>query len=838
MFLSTKQLLAQPKAIEQYGKKAQNLVYLQELGVNVPKFVVLPSGIIRDILGKSSDNWYKTGVLETEPELTDVQKKQILLELSEHFSANELVAVRSSAKLEDGDTASFAGMFRTNLEVALPDVPKSILACIKSSFSDSLLVYSRRNNIDPTENELSLIVQKMVTASVSGIVFTINSVGNYNDMHISAGLGSGEGIVSNKTDATSYFVNRQNKNIHIGDGTPDILTEAQVIALFDQCMVIEKRFKYPQDIEFSFDIEGKLHFLQSRNITNIDTKNLKILDNSNIVESYPGTTLPLSFDFARDGYQQVFTAAARLFGISETDIKSIEPELSQMITHLHSRVYYNLHHWYKLMQMVIADKNSLQAWETLIGIKSAPSRGIQFSPLKKIKATYRNLNLLVRYPKIVAGFYANFERDFSPLRAYTDQLYSTNPNGAEALETLQKASDKIFVNWAATLLNDFFTFKFYDYLRRFVASFGIAESDNIANDLLCGIPGVDSEKPILELLGMKKTVCKNDQLLAAFRTAKPDEIAQKIQQNNPELHQQIQTYIQKYGDRTLEELKLESPNFRLNPDGFYELLKTQLDNKNTPESFAETQQNIRENAEKLIAEKLKYSPIKRVLFRYILNKTKETVRNRENMRIRRAMAYGVAKEIFYYLGTHLTKQGHIEIPTDIYYLGMKEIKMEFYQNKYTENKPIEPNYINLIKQRIEKDRQTTLPDRIIFEDSPPKFGKTQQIINLDKDVFQGTGISKGKVSAQVSVLHEPAFSADIDGKILVTRMTDPAWVFLMSRAAGIITEKGSPLSHTAIVGRELGIPVIIGLQNATALLQTDDQISMDGHAGIVQRTKL
>ncbi len=849
MYLTIQHIQSQPDILAQCGGKAKNLYLLRLRGFSVPDFIVLPVTTIHQILGDKAGVIKqlinetdltsqeaivsvadKIALLLTDLRLTEAQIKEVTTAVSMHLAGSNCFSVRSSALFEDDKNASFAGLFTTHLDVTIADLETAIVACIRAAFKAQVLRYSAIKHLNPADNELTLIIQKMITATVSGIVFTMNSLGNFNDTHISAGFGSGEGVVSNKTDTTSYFVNRQNTDIHIGEGDPNVLSTTQVSTLFEQCMAIERAFGFPQDIEFSFDESGKLWLLQTRPITNIDITNLKILDNSNIVESYPGLTLPLSFTFARNGYQQVFTSAARLFGVSEADIARITPELSAMITHVHGRVYYNLHHWYKLMQMVVADENSMQAWETLIGIKSAPKKGFHFSVFKQLKTGFRSLSLLFRYSNLVATFFAAFDRDFTPLRNFADQLYTEKPTPKSAIEYYNQVSKGIFVHWATTLLNDFFTFKFYDYLRQMVVNYGFAESDNIANDLLCGITDMDSEKPIIALLTMKEIILNDAELSSWFHTLSASEIRQKIQQKKGTLTESIADYIAKYGDRTLEELKLESPNFRQNPDGFYELLQTQLANKNTPESFRAAQIHIRSNAEKKITEKQKQNSfIKNTAFNYVLKKTKETVKNRENMRIRRAMAYGAAKEIFYYIGTCFVAEKIIDAPKDIFYLTMQEMEAICCQKTTINPKEIIENR----KNDYQIYATQTLPDRIVFNDRIPELNNSSQVIAHDTTTLMGTGISKGSVTAEVLVLDKPAFAADVDNKILVTRMTDPAWVFLMSRAAGIITEKGSPLSHTAIVGRELGIPVIIGLKNATLLLQTGQTVAMNGDTGEV-----
>jgi pyruvate,water dikinase len=87
------------------------------------------------------------------------------------------------------------------------------------------------------------------------------------------------------------------------------------------------------------------------------------------------------------------------------------------------------------------------------------------------------------------------------------------------------------------------------------------------------------------------------------------------------------------------------------------------------------------------------------------------------------------------------------------------------------------------------------------------------------------------VEAEALVVDSPDISLPVKGKILVARMTDPGWVFLMVSAAGLIVERGSLLSHTAIIGRELGIPTIVGVADACRLISTGSRIRMDGATG-------
>jgi pyruvate,water dikinase len=102
------------------------------------------------------------------------------------------------------------------------------------------------------------------------------------------------------------------------------------------------------------------------------------------------------------------------------------------------------------------------------------------------------------------------------------------------------------------------------------------------------------------------------------------------------------------------------------------------------------------------------------------------------------------------------------------------------------------------------------------------------------NLISGSPGSAGRVQGVVRRLDRPEdgdrFQA---GEILVTRQTDIAWTLLFPRAAAIVTDVGAPLSHAAIVARELGIPAVVGCGDATMRLRTGDSVHVDGGRGIV-----
>jgi pyruvate,water dikinase len=103
--------------------------------------------------------------------------------------------------------------------------------------------------------------------------------------------------------------------------------------------------------------------------------------------------------------------------------------------------------------------------------------------------------------------------------------------------------------------------------------------------------------------------------------------------------------------------------------------------------------------------------------------------------------------------------------------------------------------------------------------------------------LQGIGCCPGRVRAKVRIVKDPNEVENLNGDILVTSSTDPGWVTLFPTASAILVERGSLLSHSAIVSREMGKPCIVGISRLLQVLKTGDEVEMDGSTGVVRVIK-
>jgi pyruvate,water dikinase len=103
------------------------------------------------------------------------------------------------------------------------------------------------------------------------------------------------------------------------------------------------------------------------------------------------------------------------------------------------------------------------------------------------------------------------------------------------------------------------------------------------------------------------------------------------------------------------------------------------------------------------------------------------------------------------------------------------------------------------------------------------------------EVRSATGCSAGVVRGVARVISDPRTQSLEKGGILVSRHTDPGWIAVFSNASAMVVERGSLLSHSAIVAREMGIPCVVGLKEATRWIADGETIEVDGAAGTVRK---
>jgi len=855
----------------QLGGKTFHLLKMKSAGFPVPEFLILTKDFvdklifpvrteIEEIVNDLDPNDQialveKAKKIDSLLMLLDFPEKllsTIYQKLESEFKDTQFFALRSSALAEDGAKSSFAGQHKTFLYVERNELANKILACIASAWGAGVINYRLKLELPLNKIDFALLIQEMVPAYKSGIGFSMNQSGNLNDAILVAGYGLGEGIVTDKTDADTYLINRQHqsiekqlieknsglffdqeKGIHesIIKGNEvheSCLDDQQIKAVFEYLMKAEELIKKPSDIEFSFDKNNQLFILQMRPVTTIKMENLKILDNTNIVESYPGITLPLSYSFALEAYAKVFRGSSDAFLVSKKTTDSMPQVFDHLLEHYYGRVYYRLDNWYRLVSLVYSSEKSMRAWEKAVGLMETESDKVSFSFSNKLKTYFVAIRMILLYKKGNRQFLKIFKKNYNVLRNFQ----SLKKDPALLWKHYEDNTKSLFKPWYHTIVNDFLAFKAFGFLQDLSVKYGLSENENFANDLLTGIGEVESEIAMIKVLEFKKQINDNQELKKLF-TRSPEEILEAADNNEyPFFFKEVFSHLDQYGDRTLAELKLESPSMRKNPLLFIRLLKNQLTTTVNVKDFRLKQKEIRETAQYKMNSKLKWWQFKKVVFKIIRNRAAYGLQNRENMRFCRTRAYSAIKDIFLEIGNMMNREGIIDQPKDIFYLHLDDLR-KFCKDNHKEK---HQEKIIGLKDLYKSYEDLNLPDRVIYMDENRPIYTEQNITNYsNQDFFKGIAVSRGIVKAKAAVIKNPEVDSDVKGKILVTKMTDPGWVFLMSQASGLLSEKGSLLSHTAIVGRELGIPAVVGIPGVSEILKSGEMLELDGGAGTIRR---
>ncbi len=798
--------------------KASNLRKLQEAGIPVPPFVVVPAALFDSFLQLPGHHSTAQAIVQTP--LPAALAGQILALI--HPFAGKALAVRSSMAGEDSGRFSFAGQLDSFLNVQDDEaVLAAVKGCWASAFGERAAVYRKEHGLTAQPITMEVIVQEMVPAQASGVVFTADPVArDPRWIMISATEGLGEALVQGQVAGETYRLNRESGAIESGG---QILSEAQITELAGLSRKIEVLFRAPQDIEFAF-AAGRLYILQARPITTpIFTEHI-LWDNSNITESYSGVTSPLTYSVVRAAYARVYRQFLELMGVRRME----DSVLRNLLGFYHGQVYYQLLNWYAALGWLPAFDQNRRFMDQMMGVKQSAAVQAPRRAGGRLALARWGLRLAALHStseQRVRKFLTNFN---SILAEYQSRdLDALTPHQLQA--AYLDLQVRVLGKWQAPILTDFFAMIFFGALRA-LSERWLGAGGSLHNDLLAGDGAIESLEPARRVQSLARQVHDDPGLRALFAQGPAGVLtALPTQAEFAAFHTALQAYLQLYGDRCMNELKLEEPNLRDDPARLIRMIASAV------EYPAELNRNgdIRLKAEARLAG---LPAGRQMVFRWILGNARRHIRNRENLRFARTRLFGLVRGIINALGRQWAEAGVLQDARDIYYLTIGEIWDFIEGTSVNENLP---GLIALRREEFKSNQARSAPDRFETFGVPYLDEPRDLLRNLaaEENVLRGTGCCSGRVRGVARVISSLEGVDSVDGHILVAERTDPGWVFLFPSAAGILIERGSPLSHSAIVAREMGKPIVVNIPNLTRRVKTGDELDMDGGQGLVQLLK-
>jgi pyruvate,water dikinase len=840
------------------GGKAWNLLRLRDRGFLVPRFWIVPRGHFDRVVAlcrSTIDGALSDGALGDArsaaarigeairacPVPTD-----LTAELMDVLAAGQLFAVRSSAVGEDSRDHSFAGMLDSVLNVPRCDVASAIQRVWASAFSARALLYRQRKGLTLEQTATAVIVQEMVQAVSAGVLFTRDPEDGARSIVISAGLGLGQGVVEGAVETDTYRVGWEDgpwsaevpvkrSRIVLADagrggtreeripprrGRRPALDRAQLRRLRRLGREVESALGGPQDIEWAHDAEGRLFVLQARPIVGGPERpgEHRVWDNANIVESYPGLTLPLTFSFASRAYRRAFSRVARSFRAPPA-----RPDLYDgLIGLIDGRVYYNLLAWYEMFSFLPGSERYRESWDRLVGVaqRSAP-------PLVRVRFWTRARVLLASLAILLGAgsLPARFRARFDALRT---RFAGVGGEGTvdEVLATFRALEDDAGSFWHLTLQNDFCALKLSQWAGALAGRWGGGE----LGGLLCGPEPVESVEPVRSLIALVEAVRTDPAARALFEREDDGAVwaALDAEPRWQELQAAFRRHLEEFGDRSVAELKLETVTFAEDPPRLVALVRRYL-------SLGVSAADLEGSRARRPAVAKPPGPrglFRRVALRLVLDRARAAVCAREEMRLARTRLFGMVRRLFRRLGALLVEQGFLDSAGDVHYLAVEELL------DFARGTGVTREIRDLVALRRAEYRcfgESAAPSRLETVGIPRlRVPPAPDPVDATHRFLTGSGCSAGIASGRATVVLEPERAEPGRDRILVARSTDPGWVFLMMSSAGIVVERGSPLSHTAIIGRELGIPTVVGAAGATRLIPEGARLQIDGGTGDVR----
>jgi len=878
---------SEASASNRIGGKARALADLHAADLPVPDWVVLTPDACIDSLGDAHQDCLDAGP-PLDGTLSDLHPsagvRQALSSALDALFDDEMppeerrVAVRSSALDEDAAEHSFAGQLDSYLFVPPETVPARVADVWRSAFRDSVLEYRRAQGLPVVPEPPAVLLQRMVRPDRAGVAFSADpSSGRRGVAVVSAVRGVGTALVDGDVDGDTYRVDRDGAIVdrsirpqaraarldpeaadglrwEVLDGeTSDqpVLTDDEARAVADLARRTERHFDRPQDIEWAW-AGDTLFLLQSRPITKLAGRPdpdapLRVWDNSNIAESYSGVTTPLTFSFARHAYEEVYRGFYRVMGVPQSTIEEHADTFRTMIGLVRGRIYYNLLSWYESLSLLPGFQFNRAFMEDMMGVgerlsdellpADEPASWTEWltDGLTMLHSAGRLVAEHWRLPRRIDRFFGHLDRVLTPPEPGLDQMRLD-----ELADYYRDLEEKLLAQWDVPIANDFFAMIFHGLLKRIVEAWtDVDDPLNLHNNLLTGHAEVVSTEPARRMREMAEQASDAEALVETLCSGTRPEIRSSLREH-PALQDKFEAYLDKFSDRCLDELKLESPTLRDDPMTLYRgvgRLARRVQTDEVPPAGA-MEERLRQDAEERLREALRGHSLRRWVTRWVLKHARQRVADRENLRFERTRVFGVCRRIFVEMGRRLHAEDLLDDPRDVFYLEVDEVLGV-----------VEGTASTTALQALVEARRDEFK-RYREEPAPPDRFRTRGAVHAhdliepdeddkdpedDSNQMSGLGCCPGTVEGPVRVVDDPR-TASLEGdEILVAKRTDPGWITLFATCRGLLVEQGNLLSHAAIVAREMGLPAVVSLPGMTDRLQDGDVVRLDGSTGTVER---
>ena len=860
-----------PRRASGYGGKARGLAALARAGFPVPAAYAMPGWVGDSFYSSTLDVADRPRALLRTPYVPDERLEGIAARVREATLPADVVravqdsllamreegatsfAVRSSATHEDQEGASAAGMHTTALNLTREDeVLEAIKLCWSSLFRPRVLSYLRTLDEDLSVS-VGVVIQAMVPAEVSGVLFTANPLtGDVGEVVINAAYGLGTQVVDGRVTPDTYRVDKttgqlrdriigdkaQQTLLERGGGVREVdvptaereraaLSEQQLLHLTELSKRIERHFGDARDVEWAI-VDQQVYVLQARPIVvprvrnrrstrrdrPIDRRKL-VWSNANVGEALPGVATPFTWSvlsqFSDLGFRRAFGAMG-----------CTVPRDAELVGDFRGRIYINLTEFSAIMSqipwihpsMLLRLGGGQYARELDAVVADRGSRGfILRLPQTVSRYVRENFRLGAR----IEDFEAYFAEERVRIGSIDPRILE--PSGLDRMlgdvEHLLDETGSIMLTAYANLLSA---------VLGLIAILRIFARDRVSGlyrDLLSGLQDVSSARPGFALWQIAQLARDEPEVAELLRTRPLGEL--RVETLPPgRTRDALGGFLLEFGYRGVREAEIGEPRWSEDPTLMFAALRSHLDSDVDLGVRERMLQHAREEAERQLSKSVPL-PLRPAVHK-LLDVVRRYMRMREHLRGHVVEVLGmfrrVALETSRRIEAREPEAGH----NAVFFLTLAEVRRVLHD----ENDRVA---LRVQRRRLEYERNRALPEPpTTFVGFPPEDSKVQAAAKH----LQGLAASRGIAEGRVRILRDPVQAAAfVPGEVLVVAAADTGWAPLFLAASGVITELGGPLSHAAIILREYGVPAVVNVASATRSLRDGDIVRVDGDKGTV-----
>ncbi len=817
-------------AASRYGGKAASLGALSRRGLPVPPAVALAVSDFRDFL-KHNGLWDRAKGLHRRPDPDALRQLRMMIENGRlppklagalrqaGAELGDRLVVRSSAIEEDGQENSFAGQFLSVMNVRPGDaVELAVKQCWASAFSHQAVAYRKARKVRGQPG-MGVVVQRLVDAKSSGVIFTMNPVnGSFSELVLEAVWGQGEALVSGQVAPDRYLVKRPRKlprglgrlwnRLHVQELEADVLQQDRRLAplrsntlewakverprsrklsrqeverLARLALRAERHSGQPQDLEWAIDADGQIFVLQARPITaagDPERGHGVLWTRRFIGERWAGLATPMGWSI---------TGPMLTWFIDYPETAQHYLGGGPPLRLLRGRPYANVsvfrHLAFKLpgrpppsFMMDFLPPQEVERW----------TRRFAYAPdLEVYRSIFRTTFAEQRWRR----FRWNPLSNHSAWDAFAQRL-------AQELPAL--GAPVAGVPAGLVQMDKLIELK-RDYLKIHVVSLLFA---NLSYQIMRGQLPHDLADDVLRAPADNPTVQTN-QALYALATGSMTQAS----------------FLSQYGHRSSESSwELFATRWAEDPQALGPLLEPYASGL-LPDPNPRVQEQLRASKQALAALRQRLPAQERQLTLRKVTLARRYLQLREEQRFEFDRLMWALKRCVLSLGAQL-----LGPDAQVQYLELDELR------GLAGGSLSKPQAQALITRRAQQWAE--------YEAQPPPptflLGDEGVEVTEDGSSLVGLGISAGRCTGTARIIHRIEDAERLrPGDILVTTATDPGWTPLFLVAGAVVLELGSMLSHGAVVAREYRLPAVVNVEGATRRIQDGMRITVDGGRGRV-----